>query len=121
MPSTLHRWVRPRSALDGSIGLNRATRQTIFEAPMSRTDRIALLRAGIWRMRGGSGRKLMAAGLSLAHGRRPIPPPPPATAAQTRAPACEDRARARRGREYATGDGDAAGSRSRPADRPPEA
>ena len=60
-----------RSALDGSIGVNRAIRQTIFEAPMSRTDRIALLRAGIWRMRGGSGRKLMAALLSSPRARRP--------------------------------------------------
>src|SRR5208337_917268 len=121
MPSTLHRWVRPRNALDRSIGLNRATKQTIFEAPMSRTDRIALLRGGIWRMRGGSGRKLMAAHLFLAYGHRPIRPPLPATAAQTRAQAREDQVRARRGPEFATGDGDAAGSRSRRVDRPPEA
>ena len=55
MPSTLQRWVRPRSASDGSIGVRRAIRQTIFEAPTSSTDSIALLRGGIWRMRGVSG------------------------------------------------------------------
>src|SRR5580698_11381162 len=60
MPSTLHRWVRPRKASDASIGVRRAIRHIILEDPMASTERMALLRAGIWRMRGASDLKLMA-------------------------------------------------------------
>ena len=85
----------------------------------NRQDR-ALARRDLAHARRGA-RKLMAALLFSAHGRRPIRPPPAATAARTRAPASVDRVRARRGQEYATGDGDAAGPRPQPADRSPEA
>src|SRR5271169_5441248 len=81
-PSTLHRWVRPRRASDRSIGVRRATKHTIFEAPTSSTERMALLRAGIWRMRGASG-LLMAGRPSWPHGHPPRRRPPPRTGART--------------------------------------
>ena len=119
-PSTLQRWVRPRSASDGSIGVSRAIRQTIFEAPTSSTDSRALLRAGIWRMRGASG-LLMAGRPSWPCGPPPRRPRPPRTGARTPGPEPGNRARARPYPGCGTGAGGSGARRSRLPDSIPAA
>src|SRR5271166_1502511 len=89
MPSTLHRCVLPGSESDGSIGVKRAMRQTIFEAPTSSTERIALLRAGICRMRGGSARRFMVGRPSSARAHLPTRPRLLATDGRTCGPRAE--------------------------------
>src|ERR1700704_2851625 len=78
MPRTRQRWVRPRSGSEGSLGFSRATRQTIFDVPMSSTERTALLRAGKDGKRGGNTFEFMSGRLSpcsyLGASRRVRPP-----------------------------------------------
>src|SRR5579883_1560176 len=118
MPNTLQRWVRPRSESVAVIGVSRAIRQTIFDAPTSSTERTALFLAGIWRRRGVKGLKLMSPLSSPASWRPPAPPPPPPSGARTFCRARADRATAQRVRGRDLDAAAAPESPSSPADRP---
>ena len=102
-PSTLQRCVRPRSESERSIGVSRAIRQTIFDAPTSRTESTALLCGGIWRKRGVSGLNIMSRRPSWRARRRAPRCGRRRKAARTRGPACEDRATGYRARGCAIG------------------
>src|ERR1700730_4123170 len=105
MPRMRQRWVRPRSGSEGSLGFSRATRQTIFDVPMSSTERTALLRAGKDGKRGGNTFEFMSGRLSpcsyLGASRRVGPPLPerdarqPGRVDESRAKGCPCRAHAK--------------------------
>ncbi len=120
MPSTRQRWVRSGSAAESSIGVSRAIRLTIFEAPTSSTDRTADLRGGSCRMRGVRGLKVMAMRPSWVWPPR-APPPPLPTAARRPGRGRADRPKECRVRECATAAATSAASPSPRAARPPAA